>query len=420
MVAKIIYGSSIYGAVSYNQKKVDENQAVIIHSNKVINDITGQTSHNFSNSLRSFEDYLSASKSVKAPVVHFSLNPSPEDMLSDNDLAKITDDYMEKMGYKDQPYIVYKHTDIERIHVHVVSVRIKESGQKISDSLDYERSVKACRELEIKYGLKQIENKKEEESLVYLRKVDYEKGDIKRQIANTVKTLIHSYRFQTFGEFNALLSCYNIHSKQVKGEEQGNQYKGIIYCATKDNGELVGNPIKSSRISKSVGYDAIEKKMHRISEKIKKDGLNVSDSKNIIKQFMQKSPNREVFVSGLKGRNIDVIFRENEEKRIYGVTFVDHKQKMVYNGSRLGKEFSANVFNTVFNENSASARQDVKKGFEPSKDMSPIVESSFHTPASVDEIFGTFFLDNSGYYPQEEEFARKLKRKKKKGRKRNH
>ena len=59
--------------------------------------------------------------------------------------------------------------------------------------------------------------------------------------------------------------------------------------------------------------------------------------------------NREEFVRLLADKGIDAVFRENDEGRIYGATFIDHKNREVYNGSRLGKEFSANAFERLFN-----------------------------------------------------------------------
>ncbi len=59
----------------------------------------------------------------------------------------------------------------------------------------------------------------------------------------------------------------------------------------------------------------------------------------------------------MKEKGIGVIFRQNETGRIYGVTFIDHKSQTVLNGSRLGKEFSANMFNERFGENNHSNKQ---------------------------------------------------------------
>ena len=57
---------------------------------------------------------------------------------------------------------------------------------------------------------------------------------------------------------------------------------------------------------------------------------------------------RVLFERELLRQGIGVVFRQNEAGRIYGATFIDHADKTVFNGSRLGKEFSANVFNDLF------------------------------------------------------------------------
>lgn len=415
MVAKITYGATIYGAVSYNQQKVDEGTAHIIHSHKMIMNLDGKEPITFPQTLRSFEDYLTANKRTKTPVAHFSLNPAPGDKLTDDMYSRLADDYMKEMGYKDQPYIVYRHNDIDREHIHIVSVRIEETGKKISDKYDYKRSMAACRQLELNYGLQQIGDKKQEESVSYLNRIDHRRGDIKRQLSNTVKTLIHDYAFQSFGEYNALLSCFNIHCKQVKGEEDGNRYNGIIYTPTDDKGMPVGTPIKSSRIGKAVGYNALNKLIVRNQEKIKREGLMVSNSKNIIKRLMQVSPDKQSFIRDLKRSNIDVLFRENEQGRIYGVTFIDYNYKAVYNGSRLGKEFSANVFQKLLNESDAiQSKDDLSQHDSFNKNS---YEQTI-TPYLVDDIFGEFYIQHPSQDAEEEALRRKMQRKRKNKRRR--
>ena len=81
--------------------------------------------------IRSFEPYLAANRRTEKPVIHISLNPHPDDVLTDEQLTAIGQEYMEKMGYGNQPYIIYRHEDIGRPHIHIVSLRIDEQGKKI-------------------------------------------------------------------------------------------------------------------------------------------------------------------------------------------------------------------------------------------------------------------------------------------------
>ena len=83
--------------------------------------------------IRSFEPYLAANRRTEKPVIHISLNPHPDDVLTDEQLTAIGQEYMEKMGYGNQPYIIYRHEDIGRPHIHIVSLRIDEQGKKIKD-----------------------------------------------------------------------------------------------------------------------------------------------------------------------------------------------------------------------------------------------------------------------------------------------
>src|SRR5680860_1415285 len=138
MVAKINVGISLFGALSYNQEKIDKGEGKILCSNKVLLPMDG--SLNMSFCLRSFENHMPKDIKTEKPVIHISLNPHPDDNLNDEELSDIAQEYMEKLGYGDQPYVVYKHEDIDRHHIHIVSLRVDEKGRKIDDKFEFKRS----------------------------------------------------------------------------------------------------------------------------------------------------------------------------------------------------------------------------------------------------------------------------------------
>ena len=117
MVAKINRGASLYGAVIYNQQKVNESTARIISGNRMIADVTGNPEQVMRNTLWAFENYLLANRNTEKPVLHISLNPSVDDRLTDSQFADLAREYMQRMGYGDQPYIVYIHEDLSLIHI---------------------------------------------------------------------------------------------------------------------------------------------------------------------------------------------------------------------------------------------------------------------------------------------------------------
>ncbi|MDR0506837.1 MAG: relaxase/mobilization nuclease domain-containing protein [Dysgonamonadaceae bacterium] len=402
MVAKMSSGNSIYGALSYNQNKVDDAHAKVIFAANMKDPEDGI--YTMTVCLQSFESRLMANQKTEKPVLHVSLNPDPKDRISDEQLSEIAQEYMQKMGYGEQPYVVFKHEDIERRHIHIVSLRVDSEGKKINDKFEHRRSMDICRELEQKYGLIPADKKQRQGGLP-LKKVDYEKGDLKHQIANVIRPIAQSWHFQSLKEYRALLTLYNTGVDEVRGEIKGQEYKGLVYSALNGKGEKVGNPFKSSLFGKSVGIEALEKSIEKSTEVIKNKRLK-ERSKQVIAAVMHSTDNRADFEKALEKQGISVLFRTNDEGRIYGATFIDHEQKCVFNGSRLGKEFSANVFNGLFNSSHKA-----EQSFEQ------IENNTFHEKENGTGIGGLFdILPEAGSDAtdnmEEQSFIRRLKKKK--------
>ena len=414
MVAKINRGASLYGAVIYNQQKVNESTARIISGNRMIADVTGNPEQVMRNTLWAFENYLLANRNTEKPVLHISLNPSVDDRLTDSQFADLAREYMQRMGYGDQPYIVYIHEDIGRRHIHIVSTCVNEKGEKIDDAYEWNRSMKACRELEQMFGLKQIADKRRELLEPYLKKADYTRGDVKQQVSNILKSVFTSYRFQSFGEYSAMLSCFNIEAKQVKGEFDGKPYSGIIYTMTDDNGKPICTPIKSSLIGKRFGYEGVEKRIAYNAQEFRTKKWQPKIRNDVALAMHGCRGNREEFVRLLGGKGIDVVFRENDAGRIYGVTFIDHHNREVYNGSRLGKEFSANNFEKLFNSQGDIPWTDMPQGFSESHSL-----SSADLESGLEQAFGIFSFDAPANDPQEEMLAKQYQKKRKKKKRRS-
>ena len=366
----------MFGALAYNQNKVDNEEAKVLFSNRMLLSEDGNFS--ISECMRSFEMQMPVQLSTKKPILHISINPHPEDVLSDQQLADIAREYMQKLGYGNQPYLVYKHEDIDRHHIHIVGLRVDENGKPLNDKFEHRRSKQITRELEKKYNLHPAERKERTER-PELKKVDYAAGDVKHQIGNAVKGACYGYRFQSFGEYKALLACYNVYAEEVKGEINGKPYQGIVYSAMNNKGEKVGNPVKASRIGKSVGYEALERRMQKSGEVIKDKNLK-ERTRRTVAAVMKTTSSRKELEQQLKKQGIDVLFRQNDSGRIYGVTFIDHDNRVVLNGSRLGKEFSANVFNEMYSADTHSQKPELalpqeRQPFTPKEQPTPVFSS---------------------------------------------
>lgn len=396
----------MYSALAYNHQKINAGYAKVIFTNNMIEPKDGSFSIGIYTG--SFEPYLLANKKTENPVIHISLNPDPKDKLSDEQLAQIAEEYMQKLGYGNQPFVVYKHEDIDRHHLHIVSVKVDETGKMIRDNFQHRLSMRICRDLELKYGLVPANEKQKAEGYS-LKAVDTKKGNIKQQIANVVRAVSQSWHFQSFNEYKALLSVYNVHVAEVKGEHRGKLYSGIVYAALNEKGEVFGAPIKSSKFGKQAGNDAIQKRIEKSKEAIKTNNLKESP-KITISKALESCKSRADFEKQLLKNQISVLFRENESGRIYGVTFIDHRQKFVFNGSRLRKDFSANAFEQKFNEEKHSSEQEKSPEFSsPHSTSSP--------DSTLDNLSGLLTIDSRGENPEEEAFIRRMKRKKRRKRK---
>ncbi|MEA4809379.1 hypothetical protein SDC9_25947 [bioreactor metagenome] len=354
MVAKISHGSNLYGALSYNQEKVDEGLGKVLVTNLVIEPADG--AFNASACMQNFERFMPSHITTKKPVIHISLNPHPDDKLTDEQLSEIGREYMERLGYGSQPYMIFKHEDIDRQHIHIVGSRVQPDGRPVPDKMEKRRSAAIVEDLERRYNLNPAKGQKQGAAW-QLAPVNVSQGNLKKQVANVIKPLSEMYRFQTLGEYRALLSLYNIGVEEIKGENKGKPYQGLVYSALDDEGNRVGKPLKSSLFGKALGIEALEAKFGTSKETIKADGI-AGQTRATVSTSLESSRTESEFRAALREKGIDLVLRRNDEGRIFGATFIDHNRRAVLNGSRLGKEFSANVLNERFADN--SSREDLQ------------------------------------------------------------
>ncbi|MDM1048212.1 MULTISPECIES: conjugal transfer protein MobB [Bacteroidota] len=348
MIAKIGRSRNLYGALAYNQLKVENENGLILFANKIIETANGH--YSVAQLAQSFAPYLIANRNTEKHTVHISLNPNPKDKVSDDKFREMAEEYMREMGYGEQPFVVFKHTDIDRSHIHIVSVCVDEEGKKISDKFEKMRSMNVCRELERKYRLIPATDKEHKQNDKVFRPVDYRAGDVKSQIASVVRHLPNYYQYQTLGEYNALLSLFNVTTEKVEGELQGKPQQGLLYIPLNKKGERTGHPFKASLFGKNAGFPALELHFAKCKTALKGNPIQKT-LQSAVTIALKSTSDEQAFKKQLAEQGINVVVRRNDAGRIYGMTFIDHNSKTVWNGSRLGKELSANVFNNYWNNN---------------------------------------------------------------------
>ena len=343
MIAKISSTENLGGVLGYNFKKVEKGEASILLVAELYQDREGR--YTMEDVLADMEALIPKNCRTKKTVFHCSLNPHPDEKLSDETLTQIAKEYMEALGYGKQPYIVFKHNDIAREHIHIVSLRVDSEGKKLNDKFEKRRSKLITDTLERKFGLIPS-SKVTDKAMKETPKIDTTRGNIKEQVASTLRMVLKHYKFCSLGELNAILSRYHLAVEEVKTEFRGKKYDGLVYVPTDDKGDKVSSPIHASDIGRGVGYTAVQNKMQKSKQAIK-------PLRSIIRyrvlQTMRTSPKTEEELrQRLEEQGLRAVIRKNESGRIYGITFIDDKEGIALNGSRLGKGYAANVFNGYF------------------------------------------------------------------------
>ena len=343
MIAKISSTANLGGALGYNFKKVRQEEATVLLANGLYQNQDGK--YSMEQVLSDMRQLIPDKCRTKNTVFHCSLNPHPDEKLSDERLVQIAKEYMEALGYGKQPYIVFKHNDIAREHIHIVSLRVDSKGRKINDKYEGRRSKKITDALEKKYNLIPS-SKVSEKPTTETPKIDATQGNVKEQVSNTVRSVLKHYSFCSLGELNAILSRYNLAVEEVKTEYRGKRYDGLVYVPTDDKGNKVSMPIHASDIGRGVGYAAIQNKMQKSKEAVKP--LIPSVRRKVL-EVMRTSPSTEERLrQRLEEQGLRVVIRKNESGRIYGITFIYDEKGIALNGSRLGKGYAAKKFNEYF------------------------------------------------------------------------
>ena len=341
MIAKISSSSRLAAVLGYNFKKVEKHKASVLLVQGLFHDRNGAYSRAqvLADMLRTIPERCRTKKTV----FHCSLNPHPDEKLSDEALSRIAAEYMEALGYGAQPYIVFRHNDIPRAHIHIVSLRVDSEGRKIDDRFERRRSKRITDALEAKFGL--LPSRKKADVSVQPSAVEIGAGDIKRQVAAAVEHVLGRYAFQSVGEMNLLLVRFRVTAEEVKTERKGRPFDGIVYAATDADGHKICTPIKASEIGRQVSYAALRRHFEQSKGVVRERSATI---RRAIADVMQTSPDRAEFIDRMRGHGIETVTRINAAGRLYGITFIDDANGIAVNGSRLGKGFAANVFNAYF------------------------------------------------------------------------
>lgn len=418
MIAKISSSENLAGALGYNFKKVVSGDAsVLLAEGLYANPEGGYTMEEVLSDVQAAIPKKCRTKNV---VFHCSLNPHPDEKLSDEQLTQIAQEYMQTLGYGEQPYIVFKHNDIEREHIHIVSLRVNSAGEKINDKFENRRSKRITDHLERKYGLIPSTPSKEQKTNSPASQENLTSDNIRSEIAQTLRGVLEHYHFCSLGEFKAILGACQLTVEEVKNSYRGREYNGIVYAPTDEAGNKLCPPIHASKIGRGVGHTALQSKMRQSKQRIKPF---LPEIRQRVLAVMRTSPQtEEELLASLEKSGLRCLIRKSEGGRIYGITFIDDNLGIALNGSRLGKGYAANRFEAYFSAPESNRFLDEKlyghlsSPWEAPKDLAQsiplLVEEGDNPMESVlDELIGDTPLTTGNDDWKEASWQRKLRRR---------
>lgn len=368
MVAKIKSGKSLAGALNYNENKVKQGKAQLIDAVGYYKDLPDL---NFYDKLLRLTDLAQRNERAKTNTVHISLNFPNGETLPTETLQAITKDYMAGIGFENQPYLVYRHSDAGHPHIHIVTTNIKASGERISlHYLGQNQSEKTRKAIEIKYKLTKAEEQPKQKPNLKadVSAAEYGQAETKRVITNILGFTLRTYKYTSIPELNAVLQQYRIQADRGSKDSRMYAREGLVYWILDKQGNKIGVPIKASSVYGKPTLKTLEEKF-KLNEQLRKPHKAGLSQK--IDEVLAKPQTKRSFIKALAVQQIKVILRQNDEGRIYGVTFIDQQNKTVFNGSDLGKAYSANLLSakflpepqkTAYNQNTTASNIETESG----------------------------------------------------------
>jgi len=316
--------ASVSRAVEYNEQKVSEGKAEVTFCSNI---------EDHANAMKTFAIYERANIRTTLPSFHVSVNPSTKDMekMTEEKMTEFIRDWMSEMGYGNQPYIVYRHNDIDRPHYHIVSIRVDSEGKKIDDSFERKRCRQSLDRLSVKYGFEIGNGQREGEKQTPnpYQGFNPQNGDVSGQIEEIVK-LAMKYHFTTVNQFACVLNSFNV---KVSFEARSDGQTEMKFAGMEPRSKEPCTVQISEKDLKVPSYRDVESRAAKSTRSIKTREKKRVD--NLAETCFKYARSESHFVRMMHKKQIDVHFSKTEKGEIFGVTFVDHRTKCCFKASEL-------------------------------------------------------------------------------------
>jgi len=347
MVAKIVSGRSIRGILHYNENKVQSGDAFLLMASGFAGEVDQM---GFWHKLVRFKHLTDLNARVKTNALHISLNFHVDDQPANEKMQQIAVEYMQGIGFAEQPFLVYVHRDSAHPHMHLITTNIRRDGSRIDlHDIGKNLSEPVRKALEIKYQLKKAQSE-EKQVRAALAKLEYGRQPTKRAITNLVTRVSQEYAYASFAEFKTVLLDFGVYADRGEADSEMFRRNGLQYFAMDALGRPKGVPIKASSIYCRPTIAHLEKRYAKnaAAKKAVKD-----QTREVLEGILA---NRDIcsvqtFALSLEAAGITLVPRRSERGGLYGLTYIDHRHKTVFNGSDLGKAYTAQSVEKQLNSN---------------------------------------------------------------------
>ncbi len=345
MIPKIMKSAGIMGHVlDYNEDKVSEGIAdrVAVHGFDVP-DPDERAIRKF------FKKREAANIRTKNVSFHLTINPGEDDApLGEDVLKEVVRRTMEALGYGDQPWIIYRHRDIDREHYHVVSTSIRPDGTRVPGSMERMKLMALYREMGKEYGF-QVGRKKRSERArmqrdespvpVFRRKSRNTAGNIAAAFEHAL-----TYRFATHEQFEAVLLAHGVKTIVLPPAKPGGEHR-YAFRGT----DYAGNPVTPMVLEEEVLPGAYARCSAALGNAPSRDpGETRLDRKELagtVGWALDNATSEDHFRALCARQGIGVVLHRSadDEKKIYGMTVIDHLGLGVWKSSDIDRTLSGRL-----------------------------------------------------------------------------
>ena len=346
MVARIKPVSSVAEPLAYNEEKVTQGSAQLIHAGNFIQEKDNLT---YDDKLQRFQRLNELNARSQKKMLHATLNLSPADKLSNNQLCAIADRYMEGLTMGDHPYLVYRHQDARHPHIHIVASLIRSDGSRVKTHRLANRLSEPTRKaIEQEFDLVPARRKKRSHIPVpdeVQKIVPGSSKPISESIDDITSCVSRHYNFTNLHEYNAILRTYNVTAETGRPGSKTRQHNGLYYLALDDKGNRISPPVMSSQLPGRPTLRRLTDKFHHPHP----DHLDhfTSIRQRIDGALHRQPPTLRVFVSQLQADGIEIVTSPSNGRNHHDQVFVDHRTRTAVTGETLGAAYTIGAVNAA-------------------------------------------------------------------------